>query len=79
MVPALPQTRPISPRLYLRAGLLPRLVRDDRNYLTLPVIRRERAAINGQAGLLRSLEAAFAERRLAKPRAEIREAIEGER
>jgi hypothetical protein len=62
---------------FLRAGLLPRLARDDRNYLPLPVIRPERAAINGEAGLLRSLETAFAERGLAKPRAEIREAIEG--
>jgi hypothetical protein len=37
---------------FLRAGLLPRLVRDDRNYLALPVIRPERAAINGEGGLL---------------------------
>jgi WD40 repeat protein len=62
---------------FLRAGLLPHLARDDRNYLPLPVIRPEHAAINGEAGLLRSFETAFAERGLAKPRAEIREAIKG--
>ncbi len=38
---------------FLRAGLLPRLSRDDRNFLPLPVIRPERAAINGETGLLR--------------------------
>jgi hypothetical protein len=32
---------------FLRAGLLPRLARDDRNFLPLPVIRPERAAVSG--------------------------------
>ena len=45
---------------FLRAGLFPRLKRDDRNFLPLPVIRPERAAINGETGLLSALEAAFA-------------------
>ena len=36
---------------FLRAGLFPRLARDDRNFLPLPVIRPERAAINGETGL----------------------------
>jgi WD40 repeat protein len=62
---------------FLRAGLLPRLMRDDRSYLAVPVIRPERAAINGEAGLLRSLEAAFAAHGMIMPRAEIREAIGG--
>jgi WD40 repeat protein len=62
---------------FLRAGLLPRLGRDDRNYLTLPVIRPERAAINGEAGLLRSLEVALSAPDMIMPRAEIRGAIEG--
>src|ERR1700730_8543864 len=56
---------------FLRAGLLPRLVRDDRNYFTLPMIRPERAAITGGTGLLRSLETAFAQWGMAKSRAEI--------
>jgi WD40 repeat protein len=41
---------------FLRAGLLPRLKRDDRNYLMLPVIRPERAAITGPNGLINCLE-----------------------
>ncbi len=62
---------------FLRAGLLPRLVRDDRNYLALPVIRPERAAINGEAGLLRSLEGCFSAQGMVMPRADVRTAIEG--
>jgi WD40 repeat protein len=60
---------------FLRAGLLPRLARDDRNYLVLPVIRPERAAINGEAGLLQSVHSAFGTRGLSISRAEIRDAI----
>jgi hypothetical protein len=62
---------------FLRAGLLPRLARDDRNYLALRVLRPEKAAINGEAGLLRSLEAAFADHGMVMSRADIRQAIEG--
>jgi hypothetical protein len=62
---------------FLRAGLLPRLGRDDRSYLTLPVVRPERAVITGETGLIRSLEVALAARDLAKPRSEIRDAIDG--
>ena len=45
---------------FLRAGLLPRLARDDRNFLPLPIIRPERAAISGETGFLAALEGAFA-------------------
>src|SRR5262249_14765028 len=45
---------------FLRAGLCPRLARDDRNFLPLPIIRPERAAINGDTGLVGALEAALA-------------------
>jgi WD40 repeat protein len=62
---------------FLRAGLLPRLARDDRNYLPLPVVRPESASINGENGLLRSIEVALAARGIPRPRAEIRAAIEG--
>jgi hypothetical protein len=62
---------------FLRAGLLPRLTRDDRNFLVLPVVRPERAAISGEAGLLKALEAALAARGLGQPRMKIREAIAG--
>jgi hypothetical protein len=44
---------------YLRAGLWPRLQRDDRNFVLLPVIRPERAAISGKSGLLVALETAI--------------------
>jgi hypothetical protein len=44
---------------FLRAGLLPRLNRDDRNFLPLPIIRPGRAVLTGETGLARSLYAAF--------------------
>lgn len=62
---------------FLRAGLWPRLARDDRAFLPLPVLRPERAAISGKAGLLAVLEQAFAARGLAVVRADLREAIAG--
>jgi formylglycine-generating enzyme required for sulfatase activity len=62
---------------FLRAGLLPRLVRDDRSYLILPVVRPERAAITGEVGLLRALETAFAASGATISRAEIREGLAG--
>ena len=62
---------------FLRAGLLPRLTRDDRHFLPLPIIRPERAAISGETGLLRALEGAFRGRRDRGTRAKLRAAIEG--
>jgi tetratricopeptide (TPR) repeat protein len=62
---------------FLRAGLLPRLARDDRNFLTLPVIRPERAAITGENGLLHGIEAALAAHGLAQSRASLRQTIAG--
>jgi formylglycine-generating enzyme required for sulfatase activity len=62
---------------FLRAGLLPRLARDDQNFLALPAIRPERAAISGDTGLLHSLEGAFAAARSAMTRADLRAAIQG--
>jgi formylglycine-generating enzyme required for sulfatase activity/class 3 adenylate cyclase len=62
---------------FLRAGLLPRLMRDDRHYLPLPIIRPERAAIYGETGLLRALEGAFAAARITMQRADLRVAIQG--
>jgi len=61
---------------FLRAGLFPRLARDDRNFLPLPVIRPERAAISGETGLLSALEAAFAAGRIQVARADLRTAIQ---
>ena len=62
---------------FLRAGLFPRLKRDDRNFLPLPVMRPERAAINGAAGLLPALEEAFRGAGIAATRAKLRAAVEG--
>jgi formylglycine-generating enzyme required for sulfatase activity len=61
---------------FLRAGLLPRLARDDRNFVPLPALRPQRAAINGETGLVRSLETALQATGRAWPRAEIRAAVE---
>jgi hypothetical protein len=60
---------------FLRAGLWPRLKRDDRHFLPLPVIRPERAAITGQSGLLESLEKTFREYRSPKTRADLRDCL----
>ena len=61
---------------FLRAGLFPRLVRDDRNFLPLPVIRPERAAINGDAGLLAVLEEAYYAAGVLTTRAKLRAGVE---
>jgi hypothetical protein len=47
---------------FLRAGLLPRLRRDDRNFAVLGVVRPERRALTGETGLAQSLH--HASRRL---------------
>jgi hypothetical protein len=60
---------------FLRAGLLPRLARDDRNFLPLPVIRPERDAIGGETGLVTALETALAAHGLTERRAAIRTAV----
>jgi len=62
---------------FLRAGLLPRLARDDRQFLVLPIIRPQRVAISGETGLLRALEGAFGTANLSVARANLRAAIEG--
>lgn len=45
---------------FLRAGLLPRLARDDRHFLPLPIIRPGRAVMTGETGLIATFEAALA-------------------
>ena len=62
---------------FLRAGLFPRLTRDDQNFLPLPIIRPERAAITGKSGLLRALEGAFEDAGITMTRADLRAAIRG--
>lgn len=60
---------------FLRAGLWPRLVRDDAAFLPLPVIRPETAVITGSAGLAEAIAATF--ERLGPPRklGDIKEAL----
>lgn len=60
---------------FLRAGLLPRLARDDRNFLPLPPIRPERAALSGESGLAACLEKAFSKRGLRVARATLNKAV----
>jgi hypothetical protein len=63
---------------FLRAGLLPRMARDDANFLPLRVIRPERSAVTGEDnGLLHAIETAFALRGDARTRASVRAAIDG--
>lgn len=61
---------------FLRAGLLPRLRRDDRHFLPLPIVRPERAALTGETGLIRSLEAAAKAAALRETRAEVKTTVE---
>ena len=62
---------------FMRAGLLPRLERDDRHFTVLPPVRPERGALYGETGLLNALCDAFAAARKPKNRASVRKAIEG--
>lgn len=62
---------------FLRAGLLPRLARDERRFLPLPIIRPQHAAISGETGLVSALEGAFAAAGMPKSRAELRKAVDG--
>jgi WD40 repeat protein len=62
---------------FLRAGLVPRIRRDDQNFTLLPVLRPDRAAINGETGLVRALETAMQAQSLVQARADIKTAISG--
>ena len=61
---------------FLRAGLAPRLKRDDGNFLMLPILRPERRALTGETGLIRCLEEACRARGLRHSRADIRAAMD---
>lgn len=60
---------------FLRAGVLPRLARDDRHYLPLPIIRPERAAITGSNGLFASLSKTGRQYKLNWDRNKLEESI----
>lgn len=61
---------------FMRAGLLPRMERDDRHFTVLPPVRPERGALYGEAGLVTSLCDAFAHAHKPKNRATVRKAVE---
>lgn len=61
---------------FLRAGLLPRLAR-DRDFLTLPVIRPERAVISGDSGLVVSLDTALSRAGIVLSRPDLADAVMG--
>jgi len=60
---------------FMRAGLLPRLARDDLHFLPLPVIRPERAALTGDTGLFASLERALKAAGQVHARSDIQDAV----
>lgn len=62
---------------FLRAGLIPRLRRDEANYLILPVIRPSTVAINGINGLINAIVEAFKGQGKPVNRANIEAAIDG--
>ena len=62
---------------FMRAGLIPRLKRDDRNFLVLRVVRPERAAISGKSGLVASLQAAGEALGLKWTRARVAKVVTG--
>jgi WD40 repeat protein len=57
---------------FLRAGLLPRLARDDRRFLPLPVLRPRNAAMWGEEGWLAALETAHRQAGRVATRAALR-------
>ena len=61
---------------FLRAGLLPRLRRDDRRFSTMTVVRPQRHALTGETGLARSIHDLRREVGLTEPSlGEIKNAI----
>jgi formylglycine-generating enzyme required for sulfatase activity len=60
---------------FMRAGLLPRLARDDHHFLPLPIIRPDRAVLFGENGMLRSLADAAEAAGVTTPLADLRAAI----
>jgi TIR domain len=62
---------------FLRAGILPRLKRDEGNFLTLPVVRPERAPITGEYGLINAIERANRAHGRTASRGDIATAVAG--
>ncbi len=60
---------------FLRAGLWPRLLRDDLNFLPLPVVRPQTAVISGSSGLAAALAGAFARLGETRSQGRLRDAL----
>ena len=61
---------------FLRAGILPRLQRDERFFFPLPVIRPEQAVLSGDHGLVQALDQACRTLEVPRSRRQIRAAID---
>ena len=62
---------------FLRAGLWPRLARDDGRFLPLPIVRPERAAMSGADGFVAAIARAAEKAGCETSAAQIREAVAG--
>lgn len=62
---------------FLRAGLWPRLLRNDTRFLPLPVIRPQTSAISGRTGLVAALAGAFDRFGVPYPPGRVRETLSG--
>ncbi|MGQ8366435.1 TIR domain-containing protein [Glaciecola sp. 1036] len=60
---------------FLRAGIMPRLSRDERHFVPLPIIRPESAAITGESGLANTLLKCFTESQISTNRAALRDLV----
>jgi formylglycine-generating enzyme required for sulfatase activity len=61
---------------FMRAGLLPRLEREDRDFITLPLMRPGTAALSGKLGLGAALELAFKQLGQQRPLGDLLSALE---
>jgi WD40 repeat protein/CHASE3 domain sensor protein len=60
---------------FLRAGVLPRLARDERHFLPLPIVRPEQAVLTGSSGLLQALVQACRAQGLSRTRKDLQQAL----
>ncbi|TCP85320.1 WD40 repeat protein [Rhizobium sp. PP-CC-2G-626] len=60
---------------FLRAGLISRLVRDNTNFITLPVVRPGKLPVSGEAGIVESIYKASRQRGLSVGKSGVRAAV----
>ena len=61
---------------FLRAGLLPRLAREDRLFCPLPAIRPSRAVLTGDTGLVAALSVALEQSGLVRKKSDLRQIVQ---